>query len=447
MENKDSYREIAAEMVQLAKSDFEYVRVFVSASEEREVEVRDGKPENSSFSESVSMSIVASRDGRTASASGSDISPDGREFLISSVRELIQVVEPDPWYVIPEKEMIGAADAKLDLVDDAYETRTVDQLLAEAKDLEQQALALDKRVISAGAAVSASRVAGAFACSFDFSKGFEGSEFSMGISLTVEDNVGNSANVGRKQRNGWSTSAIHLEDLEKRGDVASKAVSRTVGQIGSRKPPTGEFTIIFDSSSSRSFFAGISRALSGASLYRGESFLRNAIGDSIATGILSIHENPFLPRGMGSRLFDLDGVRSRPFTVVDAGVLKNYLLGVYAANRLGMCPNGCAGGSSNFVIEPGTGTVNDLVKATPKGILVTGLMGQGADIRTGDYSRGAEGFFVENGEICYPVSEFTISSTFQEMLAGIDGIAADARPDSSILAPSVRFRRMVVAGS
>ncbi len=448
MESKDSCREIAAEMVQLAKSDFEYVRVFLTASEEREVEVRDGKAENSSFSESVSMAIVASRDGRTASASGSDISPEGRKFLVSSVQELIKVVDPDPWYVIPEKEMIGSAGKKLDSVDyEGYESRTVEQLLEEAKDLEKLALSIDKRLISGGASVSASRLTGAFACSFDFSDGFEGTDFSMGVSLTVDDQAGDSANVGRKQRNGWSTTAVHLKDLESRADVARKAVSRTLGQLGSQKPPTGNFAIIFDSTASRSFFAALSHALSGGNLYRGESFLLDAVGETIASNLLSIREDPFLPRGLGSRLFDLDGVRAMAFPVIETGVLKNYLLDVYAAHRLGMKPNGCAGGSSNFVVEPGNGSVDDLVRETSRGILVTGLMGQGADIRTGDYSRGAEGFLIENGEILYPVSEFTISGTFPEMLKGIDRIAADARPDSSVLAPSVRFRKMVVAGT
>jgi len=447
MKSKDVYREIVAELVRKAGSDFEYVRVYVSAVEDREVEVRNGKPENSRFSESISMSVVASRDGRTASASGSDISPEGRRFLLSSVRELIQVVDPDPWYVIPEKETIGASDAKLDLVDEAYESQSVERLLMEAGELETKALAVDKRLASTGAAASVTKVAGAFACSYDFSEGFEGTDFSLGVSLTVDDKSGDSANVGRKQRNGWSTSAIHVEDLESSDKVAEMAASRTLAQIGSRKPPTGEFSIIFDPNSSQSFFGGISQALSGGSIYRGESFLVDSIGKKIASQVLTIREDPFLARGLGSRLFDLDGVKTRAFPVLESGVLQNYLLSVYAAHRLGMMPNGCAGGSSNFVVEPGKGTVKDIIAETSRGILVTGLMGQGADIRTGDYSRGAEGFFIENGEVLYPVSEFTISGTFQEMLAGIDWIAADARPDSSVLAPSVRFHRMMVAGS
>ncbi len=447
MKSKDVYRDIAAELVRKGKADFDYVRVYISAVEDREIEVRNGKPENSSFSDSISMSVVASREGRTASASGSDISPDGRNFLLSSVRELIQVVDPDPWYVIPEKDMIGSADKKLEMMDPAYETQTVGQLLLEAGELEKKALAIDTRLASTGSAASVTKDAGAFACSYDFSEGFEGTDFSLGISLTVDDNTGDSANVGRKQRNGWSTTAIHLKDLEKPDKVAEMAASRTLGQIGSRKPPTGEFSIIFDSNSSRSFFSSLSQALSGANLYRGESFLVDSIDKTIACPLLTVREDPFLTKGLGSRLFDLDGVKARAFPVLEDGVLKNYLLGVYAAHRLGMSPNGCAGGSSNFVVEPGSGTVDDIIAETARGILITGLMGQGADIRTGDYSRGAEGFFIENGRILYPVSEFTVSGSFQEMLAGIDRIADDARPDSSVLAPSVRFQRMMVAGS
>lgn len=447
MKSKDVYREIAAELVRKAGADFEYVRVYVSAAEEREAEVRNGKPENSSFSESISMSVVASRDGRTASASGSDISPEGRRFLLSSVRELIQVVDPDPWYVIPEKAMIGAAEVELDMIDEAYKTQSVERLLTEADQLEKKALAVDKRLASTGSAASVTKVIGAFACSYGFSSGFEGTEFSRGVSLTVDDKNSGSTNVGRKQRNGWSTTAIHLEDLESSEKVAKTAASRTLEQIGARKPPTGEFSIVFDPNSSRSFFAGISQALNGTSLYRGESFLIDSIGKEIASEKLTIREDPFRVRGLGSRLFDLDGVKARAFPVLESGVLKNYFLSVYAAHRMGMMPNGCAGGSSNFVVEPGKGTVKDIIAETSRGILVTGLMGQGADIRTGDYSRGAEGFFIENGEILYPVSEFTISSTFQEMLTGIDRISDDARPDSSILAPSIRFQSMMVAGS
>ncbi len=447
MKRKEEYRNIAVETVRLAKGDFEYVRVYLTVREDREVEIRNGEPENSVYSESVTLSIVASRDGRTASASGSDISDEGRKFLISSLSELIRSVDPDPWYVIPEKEMIGSADARLDLFDPMVNSRSVDSLLAEAKKLEEMALKVDKRLSSDGSVASATKSAGAFACSFDFSQGFEESGFSRGISLTVADRAGDSSNLGRKQRNFWFTSAIHLNDLENPDSVAEMAAARTLSRIGSKKPPTGMFPIIFDPETSRSFFSGLAQAISGPNLYRGESFLTDAIGKTIASPLLSIRENPFLPRGMGSRLFDLDGVRARAFPLLEQGVLRNYLLGVYAANRLGMKPNGCAGGTSNFVVLPGTGSLKDIVRETDRGILVTALMGQGADIRTGDYSRGAEGFWVENGEILYPISEFTISSTFQEMLSGIDRIGTDARPDSSILAPSVRFSGMMVAGS
>lgn len=447
MKDKKFYQDLAASTVKRISTSFDYVRVFVNGTEERTVEIRNEKPERCNFSESTSIIVVGARDGKTVSVRGSDISDSGIALLTDSIRELVTVVEPDPWYVVPDRESIGCADAVLKQTDPACEGQSLETLIDSATLLEKKALQFDSRLKSTGAFAVANKSAGAFACSYGFASGFDGTLFQRGISLAIDDQANDSENVGRKQQNGWSSMAVQLDLVEDLESIAEKAAVRTLSRLGAQKPPTGSFPIVFDPNAARSFFSKLTEALSGEQLYKGESFLCESKGKKVASDLLNIRELPLLPTGLGSRLFDADGVRARNFTVINKGVVENYLLSVYSGHRLGMASTGCSGGSANFVVDPGRGSVDDLISSMDRGILVTAMIGQGADIRTGDYSRGAEGFMIRNGAIAEPLSEFTISDTFQDMLMNIDAIADDARLDSTVIAPSIRIRRMTVGGA
>ncbi len=426
---------------------FDYVRVFVTAMSSREATVRERRPEESSRSDSCSITLVGSRDNRTVTVSGSDTTMKGRQALLNSLSDLIRIADPDPHHVIPRVEWIGAAKADLDVMDPGVLREDSNQMMETAMKLEGQALKVDKRLFSMGASVSRTHLRGAFACSHGFSSAQESSGFSHGVALAVEDLAAEGPNTGRRQRSGWSTAAVLERLLEDAGAVAQRAAERTLARLGAQKPRTGKYPVVLDPSMSGWFFRQVSRALSGGQLYRNQSFLVDTRGKQVGSQLLSIREEPLLTHGLGSRLFDSDGVRARSFNVIQKGTVENYLLGVYAAHRLGMEPNGCAGGSANLVVTPGKGEVKDLCESLKDGILVTGLMGQGADIRTGDFSMGAEGFRIRNGQVAEPLSEFTIASTFSDMLMSIEAIGDDARQDTTVRAPSIRFSSLGIAGS
>ncbi len=436
-----------AETLVRETSGFDYVRAFVTTVSNREVTVRDRRPEESSRSDSCNVTLVGSRDNRTVTVSGSDTSTSGRQALVQSLSNLIGIVDPDPHHVIPKPEWIGAADASLDVMDPEILKENSKQMVNIAMRLEEQALKMDTRLFSMGSSVSRTHLRGAFACTHDFSSAQESSGFSHGVALALEDGTQDGGNTGRRQRSGWSTAGVLERLLDDTQSVARRAAERTLARIGARKPGTGRYPVVLDPSISGWFFRRISSALSGGQLYRNQSFLVDSLGQQIASPLLSIREDPLLPHGLGSRLFDSDGVRARAFDVVHKGVVKEYLLGVYAANRLGLTPNGCAGGSANLVIMPGQGNTDDLCDGIDDGILVTGLMGQGADIRTGDFSMGAEGFRIRSGKVAEPLSEFTITSTFPDMLKSIEAIGDDARTDTTVRAPSIRFSSLGIAGS
>lgn len=447
MSGKNYYRKKAEQTVELCKKNFDYVKVYISANSSIEAEILNKNVENCSFSEGTSMALVASKDNKTASVSSSDLSDESINTLINSLNQLIEVIEPDPYYTIPEEKDLGKANVTLDRFDSSFSKVNPELLIKEASELEDMALKKDNRLFSSGAFSGAVQSGGAFACSYGFSAETEGTYFYKGVYLAVEDKSVGSENTGRKQRNGWSTTHVLSHLLKDNEEVSEKAVKRVLSRIGAVKPPTGELPVIFDNQVSKSFISSVISAANGSNIYRKESFLVDKLSLKIASNKLTIVENPLLKRGLGSRLFDTEGVRSRIFPVIENGVLKNYLMSVYSANRLGLKTTGSAGGHSNLVIEPGTKNLDEMIKSVKKGILITSLMGQGANIKTGDYSKGAEGYLIENGILTKPINEFTVSSTFFNMLNNIEEIGNDVDTESSVLSPSIMFSKMTIGGS
>jgi len=447
MSGKNFYRKKAEQAVELCGVDFDYVKVYISASSSIEAEVLNKNVENCSFSESTGLALIASRDNKTASVSSSDLSDESINTLISSLNQLIEVVEPDPHYTVPEKEDLGKADVNLDKFDNSFEKATPESLIREATNLESLALKKDNRLFSSGAFSGAGQSVNSFACSYGFSAETSGTYFFNGVHLAIDDKSENSENTGRKQRNGWSTTNVFKNMLKSNEEVSEKAVKRVLSRLGAVTPPTGSLPVIFDNQTSKSFISSVVSAASGGSIYRKESFLVDKLAEQIASAKLTIIENPLLKRGLGSRLFDSEGVKSSIFPIIEKGILKNYLLSVYSAKRLGMHTTGSAGGYSNLVIDSGTKPQEEIIQSIDKGILITSLMGQGANIKTGDYSRGAEGFLIENGKITQAISGFTVSSTFSKMLQGIVEIGNDVDFESSVLSPSIMFADMTIGGS
>ncbi len=446
MRDKSFYIDIAYRLVKKYKERFDYLKIYLTPQQSMEVNVLNGNVENISFSESIPITIVGSKNGKTATVSGNFINESKIDSLINYLTTMTEVVEKDPFFVVPEKDLIGKAAVDLDIFDKSFFSFNVDNMLKEAKILENISLSKSKLVQSAGSFYFSYFGMSVFANSYLFADGFEQTYFGKGIILFTEDSARSSKNTGRKQRDGWWDYSVKHNFLKENELIAATAIERVLAKRGSRKPETGVFPVIFENTVAKSFFASLASALKGSNLYKKESFLFDRLNQTIASDLLTIEDNPLLKNGLGSRLFDSDGVKSKKVPLINNGKLENYLLGVYSANRLGLKTTGSAGGYSNLIIKPGEKSLDEIISKLNEGILVTSLKGQGANIKTGDYSKGAEGFYIKNGKKAYPISEFTISSTFMHMLSNIKEIGNDVYTSSSVLSPSILFDGITVSG-
>jgi PmbA protein len=249
------------------------------------------------------------------------------------------------------------------------------------------------------------------------------------------------------QRDYWSTAARDRADLESPADVGRTAGERTVRRLGTRRLSTRTAPVIVVAESAASLFGHFINAVSGSSLYRKSSFLLDHLGKPVFPGYLRIHEQPHLPRGLGSAPYDAEGVTTQARDIVTDGILQGYVLNSYAARKLGMQTTGNAGGVRNLIIEPGAHDLDGLLREMGTGLLVTEFIGFGVNIVTGDYSRGAAGFWVENGEIQYPVDEITVAGNLRDIFMGIVEVGNDVDLRGNIRTGSVLIDHMTIAGS
>ena len=316
---------------------------------------------------------------------------------------------------------------------------SVDEALEVAKRCEAAALNVDKKRISnsEGASVSSSESVFAYANSHGFVGGYQSSRSSIGCSVIAGDN-------DAMQRDYWYSSARDARDLEAAETIGKIAGERTVRRLGARPIKTGQYPVLFEANLASGIISSLIGAISGGNLYRKSSFLLDSLGRQISASLLNIEELPHLKKGIASSTFDDEGVATHARKLVENGVLNGYVMGSYSARKLGMQSTGNAGGSHNLVVQH-THQSTDLLKMMGSGLLVTEVLGHGLNMVTGDYSRGAAGFWVENGVIVHAVEEITIASNMQDMLNQIVGIGDDAIKHSSKLVGSILIERMTVA--
>jgi PmbA protein len=248
------------------------------------------------------------------------------------------------------------------------------------------------------------------------------------------------------QRDSWYSYALAREDLETAEIIGRCAAERTLARLAPRTLPTGEMPVLFMAEVARSLIGNLINAVSGTALYRRASFLLDSVGTQVMPEWCVIRERPFLMRGLRSAAFDSEGVATRESDLVAGGTLQRYVLSSYSARRLGLQTTGNAGGVGNLEVGANAEGLDALVRGMGTGLLVTELMGQGVNAITGDYSRGAAGFYVENGEIAYPVDGITIAGNLRGMLRNIEAIGADVDVRSHIAVGSILVGRMTVAG-
>jgi PmbA protein len=387
---------------------------------------------------------------RSASTSTSDFSSAALDQLVADTCALAQAVVEDPVSGLPE----GGAYAR-DFPDlDLYDTTelSTDEHIALAKRAEAAALGADPRVSnSEGADFNSSDGHVWLANSHGFTGNYRSSSFSMSVSPVATD-----PSTGGMQRDSWYAIQRAYARLDSPESVGREAARRTLRRLGARKVPTCKAPVIFDQEMAGSLLGNLCGALSGYAVYKGASFLIGQLGQAIAPETVTIHDDGRMPRGFGSRPFDGEGLPTRKTPVVERGVLKSYLLDTYSGRKLGMASTGNASrsvgespsvGPTNFYLVPGAVSPSEIIRSVQRGLYVTELIGFGINMVTGDYSRGAAGFWIEDGELAYPVEEITIAGNLKRMFLDLDMIGNDLEFRGRIASPTIRIGEMTIAGN
>ena len=412
----------------------------VSCDEDRglNVNVRMGAVESVESTRDRSIGITVYFGQRKGSASTADLRPESLEATVAQACAIARHTEDDP--------ASGLADAER-MATDLREFDSWHPWRLEADEAVDLALACeaagrdaDPRIANSdGASASTGESIGVYANSH----GFLGRERDTHHSISCGLIAGEGDDM---QRDGWYSTALAREDLETPAAIGHRAAERTLARLQPRTLPTGTLPVLFHAEVARSLFGHLLGAVSGSALYRGASFLLDSVGTRVLPDWCVVRERPFLMRGMRSSAFDAEGVATRESDLVRDGILQRYVLGSYSARKLGLQSTGNAGGVFNLEVAANAEGLDALVRDMGTGLLVTELMGQGVNAITGDYSRGAAGFYVENGEIAYPVDGITIAGNLREMLRGIEAIGSDVDLRSHLRVGSILVGRMTVAG-
>lgn len=444
-------RDIATRVVELArKQGADEAEVLVRDGAELTVKVRLGEPELVQEAGSRALGLRVFKDQRSAVTYTSDLRDQPLDAFVAETVTLAALSEPDELNRLPAPEELAHQVPDLDLYDEESLRVDAAEALRRARAGEKAALDFDSRVSnSEGATWSRVVGASAFACSAGFAGAFRGSYSSFYVEPVCDDEDG-------KKRNGyWWTASRFLDQLDPPEAVGIEAARRTVATLGSRKIDTCEVPVVFDPEVGRALVGMIFSVSNGGVMYRKSTYMLGREGTQVASPLVTVVDDPLIPRGPGSRPYDGEGLPTRKNVIVDAGVLKTVLCDVYSARKLGRRSTGSAGrgvgGSpgpttSNLVMQPGDIDRDELIRRTERGLYVTSMMGFGFNPVTGDFSRGAAGFWIEKGELTFPVSEVTVSANFDDLLKGIDLVANDGSLRSSTSAPTFRVGRMTVAG-
>ncbi|MBK8891055.1 MAG: metalloprotease PmbA [Dechloromonas sp.] len=412
--------------------------VDVSEGFGQSVGVRCDEVETIEFNRDKGVGITVYSGQCKGYASTSDFSPQALRETVEAALDIARFTAADDCAGLADAELMARDCRDLDLyhpwaltVEDAIET---------ARRCEQAAFAASPLVSnSEGASISTQQAQFVAANSLGFVGGYPTSRHYISCSVIAGENDG-------MQRDDWYTThrdAAQLDDPLRVGRIAAE---RAVARLGGRKVRTGEFPVLFEATLAGGLLGSLVHAASGGALYRKSSFLLDHLGKRVMPEFVNIGERPHIKCGLGSASFDSDGVATRDREVVSGGILQGYFLSAYTARKLGMQTTGNAGGSHNLIIEPGDLDLDGLLRKMNRGLLVTELLGQGVNYVTGDYSRGAAGYWVENGSIAYPVEEITIAGNLKAMLAGIVAVGNDVLVRGSKQTGSILVDRMTVAG-
>jgi PmbA protein len=418
--------------------------------------------EESAFSASVRLgeieTVTHSRDQRlslrvfagraSAAASTSDLSRESLERVVDEATSLAKVTAEDPHAGLPNPEELITSMPDLDLADASPE-QPPEAKIELARRCEAAALESDPRITnSEGAEYYDRRARYVYAASHGFAQGYATTSFGLSVAPVAGRN-------GEMQRDYWYSTARKLSRVDDPAAVGRTAAARALRRLGARRVKTVEVPVVFDPETAASLLRSIAGAASGPSLYRRASFLLDRLGTKIASPAVTIVDDALIPAALGSRPFDGEGLPMRRTVLVRAGVLESYLLDTYSARKLGLESthhaardgSGVSVSTSNLMLLPGRATPRELIGSVKRGLYVTELIGFGVNNVTGDYSRGAVGLWIEDGELAYPVEEVTVAGNLLAMFQAIDGVGDDLVLRDRTAAPTLMIGRMVVAGN
>lgn len=386
---------------------------------------------------------------RSASASTSDFSHESLEQVVSDTCALAGAVAEDAMSGLPSADLMARDLPDLDLYDSTQLEK--DTQIALARRAEDAALAADPRITnSEGADFSSYAGRVVLANSHGFVGEYRSSSFSVSVSP-----IATGTEAEGMQRDYWYAAQRKFGRLESPESVGKEAARRTVRRLGGRKVATQRAPVVFDQETAGSLLGNLCSAISGYSLYKGTSFLVGRLGKPLFPEFVTIYDDGLMPGGFGSRPFDGEGVASRRQTIVDRGVLTSYLLDTYSGRKLGMPSTGNASrgvgdnpsvGPTNFYLAAGTTSPAEIIGSVKQGLYVTELIGFGINMVTGDYSRGAAGYWIQNGELAYPVEEITIAGNLKDMFSHVEMVGHDLEFRGRIASPTLKVSDMMIAG-
>ncbi|GDX60132.1 peptidase C69 [Nitrosomonadaceae bacterium] len=403
------------------------------------VTVRRDEVETIEYNRDKGLSVTVYIGQKRGNASTSDFSPQAVRDTVSAALSIARYTAADDCAGLADTDLLASEFPDLELY--FPWDLPVEQAIQLAQTCEAAAFAVDKRITnSEGGSVSLSESQFVYANSLGFMGGYPTSRHSISCAVIA----GRDANM---QRDYWYSVARNSADLDQADSVGKKAGSRSVARLGAKKIATCEVPVLFEAPIASSLIGHFVGAISGGSLYRKSSFLMDSVGKQVFAPDIQIQEKPHLKKGLASSAFDDEGVTTVDRKVVENGVVQGYFLGSYSARKLGLRTTGNAGGNHNLILDNGAPVpFSELLKRMGKGLLVTELLGQGVNSVTGDYSRGAAGYWVEGGEIQYAVEEITIAGNLKDMLPGICAMGNDTLVQGSKQCGSLLIDRMTVAG-
>jgi PmbA protein len=424
--------------------------IIIADGETFSVQVRLGAVDRLTKAREKHLGLRVFVGKRSAITSTSDFSADSLNRLVGETCNLAKAVVEDQVSGLPAVDQIAGAWPDLDLYDPTK--LNTEQQIDLAKRVEAAAMSMDDRVTnSEGSDFDSSSGRVVLGNSHGFLGEYQSSSFSMSVSPVATD-----LQTGTMQRDSWYAVQRKFAKLDSPESVGLEAARRTVRKLGARKVATQRVPVVFDSETAGSLMGNLCSAVSGYSLYKEASFLVGQLDRQLAPEHVTVYDDGQMVGGLGSRPFDGEGLPTRKTTVVERGVLKSYLLDTYSGRKLGLASTGSASrsvgenpsvGPTNFYLAPGTKSAQDIIKSVKRGLYVTDLIGFGINMVTGDYSRGAAGFWIEGGELAFPVEEITIAANLKDMFAGIEMIGNDLVFRGRIASPTVKIAEMMVAGS